>query len=114
EQLAAQREDRLEPPVAALFRGTARGIALDDVDLAPGRVPLLAVRELARQGHPIERALADHEVARLARRVARPRGHEALLDDPAPVGGVLLEMLGDRLGDRALDLARHLGVAELG
>ena len=114
QELAAQRQDRLEPPVAALLGGAAGRVALDDVQLALGGVALLAVGELARQGHPVERALADDEVARLAGRLAGPRGREALLDDPPAVGRVLLEVLGDRVGERALDLARDLGVAELG
>ena len=114
QDLAAQRQDRLEPPVAALLGGAAGRVALDDVQLALGRVALLAVGELARQRHPVERALADDEVARLAGGLAGARGREALLDDPAAVGRVLLEVLGDRLGERALDLARDLGVAELG
>ena len=63
---------------------------------------------------PVERALADDEVARLAGRLAGPRGGEALLDDPPAVGRVLVEVLAEALGDRGLDLALDLGVAELG
>ena len=36
------------------------------------------------------------------------------LDDPSPVGGVLLEVLDDALGDRLLDDALDVGVAQLG
>ena len=114
QELAAERQDRLEPPIATLLGRAAGRVALDDVQLAAGRIALLAVGELARQGQPVERALAEDEVARLARGVARPGGREALLDDPPAVAGVLVEVLAERLGDRRLDLALDLGVAELG
>ena len=51
EELAAQRQDRLEAPVAALLGRAAGRVALDEVELAAGRVALLAVGELARQRH---------------------------------------------------------------
>ena len=95
-----------------LRRATGR-VALDDVDLAPGRVSLLAVGELARERHALERALAEHEVAGLAGRLARAGGREALLDDPPAVAGVLVEVLADGIPERGLDLALDLGVAEL-
>ena len=113
EELAAQRQDRLEPAVAALLGGTTGRVALDEVELAPRRVAFLAVGQLARQRHPVERALADDEVARLARGLAGAGGGQALLDDPATVGRVLVEVLAEAVGDRGLDLALDLGVAEL-
>ena len=70
EQLPPQREDRLEATVAALLGRAAGRVALDDVDLALRGVAFLAVGELARERQPVERTLADHEVACLARRVA--------------------------------------------
>ena len=114
QDLAAQRQDRLEPAIAALLGGAARRVALDDEQLAARRVALLAVGELAGQREPVQRALADDEVARLARRLAGPGRGEALLDDPAAVAGVLLEVLHEAVRDRGLDLALDLGVAELG
>ena len=99
QDLAAQRQDRLEAPVAALLGGATGRVALDDVELAPRRVALLAVGELARQRQPVERALAEDEVARLAGGLAGARGREALLDDPPAVAGVLVEVLAERLGD---------------
>ena len=114
QDLAAQRQDRLEAAVAALLRGAARRVALDDEELAACRIPLLAVRELPGQRQTIERALPDDEVAGLASRLARASGREALLDDPTAVAGILLEVLGEAVGDRGLDLALDLGVAELG
>src|SRR5205814_2952434 len=113
-QLAAQRQDRLEPAVAALLRRAAGRIALDDVELALGGVALLAVGELARQRHPLEGTLADHEVPGLARRFSCAGRGQALLDDPASVGWALVQVLGDAFRDRSLHLALDLGVAELG
>ena len=114
EDLAAEREDRLEPAVAALLGRAAGRVALDDVQLAPGRVALLAVGQLARQRQAVEGALADDQVARLARGLAGAGRRQALLDDPAAVGRVLVEVLAEAVGDRGLDLALDLGVAELG
>ena len=114
QQLAPQRQDRLEASVAALLGRAAGRVALDEVELAAGRVALLAVGELAGQRHPVERALADDEVARLAGRLARAGRRQALLDDPPAVGRVLVEVLAEAVGDRGLDLALDLGVAELG
>ena len=59
QDLAAQRQDRLEAAVAALLGRAAGRVALDDVELAPRRVALLAVGELAGQRQAVERALAD-------------------------------------------------------
>ena len=84
------------------------------IELAPRRVALLAVGQLARQRHAFERALADDEVARLAGGLAGAGGRQALLDDPPAVGGVLVQVLRRGLGDGRLDLALDLGVAELG
>src|SRR6476661_1419439 len=114
EQLAAQRQHRLEPPIPPLLGRTARRVPFDDVQLAPSRVTLLAVGELSRQREAIERSLADHEIASLAGRLAGSRGREALLDDAATVGGVLVEVLAEAVRDGGLDLALHLSVPELG
>ena len=114
QELAAQRQDRLEPAIAALLGRAAGRVALDQVDLASGGVAFLAVGELARQRHPVEGALADDEVAGLARRLARTGGGQALLDDPPTVAGVLVEVLAEAVGDRRLDRALDLGIPELG
>src|SRR5690606_39551693 len=62
-------QDGLEAPVAALLGGAACRVALDDVDLALRRVAFLAVGQLAGQRAAVERALAAHQVACLARRL---------------------------------------------
>ena len=53
-------------------------ITLDDEQLGLRRIALPTVGELARQRRRIERALALHHVARLARRLARARRQHAL------------------------------------
>ena len=114
EDLALDREDRLEAPVAPLLGRAAGRLALDDVDLAQRRVALLAVGELAGQAAAVERALAAHEVARLARRLARAGGVDGLADDPLGDRRVLLEVGAELVVEDRLDDALDLGVAELG
>ena len=114
EQLPAEREDRLVAPIAALLGRATGRVALDEIELAPGRIALLAVGQLARQRHAVEGALADDEVARLAGGLAGAGGGQAFLDDPPAIGRVLVEVLAEAVGDGGLDLALDLGVAELG
>src|SRR5438270_4102362 len=90
EDLALQRQDRLKGAVAALLRGAAGAVALDDEELALGRIALLAIGELARQVGDVERTLAPRQVARLARRLARGGRLDDLADDLLRVGGMLL------------------------
>ena len=92
QNLALERQDRLEAPIAALLGGPACRLALDDVELAQRRIALLAVGELARQRAAVERAFAADQIARLARRFARPRGIDRLADDPPCDRRVLLEV----------------------
>src|SRR5690606_13206935 len=73
EDLAAQREDRLVLAVPPLLGRAAGRIALDDVDLAEGRVLALTVRELAGQRARVEHALALDHLPRLARCVSGAR-----------------------------------------
>ena len=87
QHLAEQGQDGLEPAVAPLLGRATGRVALDDVQLAPLRVPLLAVGQLARQGRALEGTLADDEVASLAGRLAGTGRGERLLDDAAGVPG---------------------------
>ena len=80
EDLALDRQDRLEAAIASLLGGAAGRLAFDDVDLAQGRVAFLAIGQLAGQAAAVERALAPDEVARLARRFARARRVDRLAD----------------------------------
>ena len=81
DDLALDREDRLETPVAALLGRAAGGVALDDVELGERRIALGAVGELAGQAAAGERAFADG-LAGFARGFAGAGGHEAFVDDP--------------------------------
>src|SRR5437764_11389257 len=93
EDLALQRQDRLETAVAALLCRAAGAVALDNEELALGGIALLTIGELPRQVRDVERALAPRQVARLARRLARRSGFDDLGDNLSRVGGMLLEPL---------------------
>src|SRR5205085_9572238 len=69
EHLAEHRQDGLEAAIAPGLGRAAGRIPFDDINLAPLRVTLLAVGQLAGQGHPLERPLADDEIALLAGRL---------------------------------------------
>ena len=115
DDLAAQRQDRLGVAVAALLGRAAGGVALDDEDLGQRGVAHRAVGELAGQRRVLQRRLAPGEVARLARRLARPRGRRPPCVTISPrLGRVLLEELGQALVDGRLDEALDRRVAELG
>ena len=113
EDLAAQRQDRLELAVAALLGRAAGRVALDDVDLAERRVLLLAVGELAGQAHAVEHALAARHLARLARRLARARRVDDLAADDLGVGRVLEQVVVERLAHHVLDRAAHFARDQL-
>src|SRR5438876_21032 len=113
DHLAAQRQDRLERAVARIDGGAAGRVALDEVELRGRRVIDRAVRELARQRHAVERALAAGQLARLARGLARVASRERLVDDLLRLGRVLLEELRELDVDRLLDETAHPGIAEL-
>ena len=113
QDLALDRQDRLEPPIASLLRRAAGRFAFDDVDLALRRIALLAVGQLAGQAAAVERAFAADEIARLARRLARAGRIDGLADDPLGDGRVLFEELSELVVDDRLDDALDLGVAQL-
>src|SRR5262249_37505771 len=113
EDLAAQRQDRLmaEP---ALLGGAAGGVAFDQEQLGlVARRPLLAVRELGGQAAALERRLAPHQVARLARRLARAQRVHRLAEDRARDRRRLLEARAQALADDGLDDRLRFAVAEL-
>src|SRR5690606_16789796 len=111
EDLSSQRQDRLISAVAPLLGGTAGGVTLDQVELAHRRIVDRTVGELARQDAALERALLTRQVTRPARRFARTRGLERLLDDRPCRLGVLVEEHGEVLVDGRLYRPAHLGVA---
>ncbi|MDQ0588446.1 hypothetical protein QFZ47_002555 [Variovorax paradoxus] len=126
QDLAAQRQDGLELPVAALLGGTAGGVALHQVDLAQRGVLFLAVGQLAGQAHAVEHALAARHFARLAGGFAGTGGFDDLAADDLGVVRALLQVIGQEAADdvfhrRAhfaghqlvLGLARELGLGHL-
>src|SRR5207302_2902038 len=113
QDLALQRQDGLEAAVAALLGRAAGRVAFDDVQLAVAGVLLSAVGQLAGQGQAFQGALANHQVARLAGRLAGAGRGQTLLDDPPRVGRVLLQELVETGVDHRLDGRAHLSVVEL-
>ncbi len=113
EDLAAQRQHRLELAVAALLGRAAGRVALDDEHLGVGRVAVLAFGELARQRVDVERTLAPRQLARLARGLAGGRRLHHLGDDDLGFLGVLLEPGGQLIAHDALHHRLHLGGDEL-
>src|SRR5256885_2401051 len=114
EDLATQRQDRLEPTVAGALRRTTRGITLDHVDFAQARVPLRAVGQLAGQRRRFEQRLALHQLPGTLCRVTGARGDQAFLDDSPRIRRALFEVLRERIGEHRLDLTADLRVAQLG
>jgi hypothetical protein len=93
-----ERQDRLEPPIAPLLGGAAGAVPLDDVELGFARIARLAVGELAGERRVVELPLA-HDLARLARGLARLGGDDGLLDDLPRGLRVLLEELPELVVD---------------
>ncbi len=108
EDLALQRQDRLEAAVAALLGRAAGGVALDQEDLGLRRVLLLAIGQLARQAGDIQHALAPVQLLGLARGFTGAGGVHHLGADHLGFARALqqefLELLHDQLLDRHLDL----------
>jgi hypothetical protein len=101
--LAAQRQHRLGVAVAALLRRAAGRVALDDEQLRLMGILDRAVRELAGESRVLERRFPPGQIARLARGIPGPGGVDRLDQDPAGIGGVLLEEVAERAVDDLLD-----------
>src|SRR3546814_7049753 len=71
QDLALQRQDRLNLAVAALFGRPACRVTLDKEKFAFGGVAFLTIGELAGQARDVHRALAPRQFARLFRGFAR-------------------------------------------
>ena len=77
DQFAANRQNRLELPVAALLGRAAGGITFDNVKLRVRRIAVGTIRQFARQSAAGQRRFADG-FARFARRFAGARGVQDL------------------------------------
>ena len=108
QDLAAQRQDRLELAIAALLGRAPGGVTLDDVDFAKGRIFFLTVSQLARQAHAVQHALAPGHLPGLARRFAGSRCIDDLAADDLGVDRVLQQIVGKRLADHVFDRASYL------
>src|SRR5262249_33729269 len=113
DDLAAQRQNRLELAPASLLRRPARGITLDEIELAQRRIRELAVGELAGEIADVERRLSAGEIARLARRLTGARRGHRLFEDDVRRSRMLLEVAREPLVDERLDRRLDFGVAEL-
>ena len=113
EDLALQRQDRLVFAVSPLLGGAAGRVTLDDEEFAFRRVPLLAIRQLARQCRDIEHAFAPCQFAGLAGRLAGGGGVHHLLDDAFGFARVGFEPVADDVGHHRLHHRLHLGGDQL-
>src|SRR5690606_5149612 len=105
EDLAAQRQDRLEVLVARLPRRAPGRVALDQEQLGSREILGDAVGELAGQGWALGDLLAGDLLFRLQ---ARRRALDCQLRDPAAQFDVLVEPQRKRVVGRALDEAGRL------
>jgi len=118
EYLAFKRKNRLKLSITPLLRRPPCGVALNEIQLAQGGIPLLAICQLARQTGNIEGAFAPRHFARLARSFSRSGCVNHLSDDLLGVVGVLkqevVEKLVHCLLNRSLDLTGNQLVFGLG
>src|SRR5208283_1621855 len=98
--LALERQDGLILAIAAHLRRAAGGLPLNDEQFAARRVALLAIGQFPRQSARIHGGLAPREFARLAGRLARSRGINALADDAARDRRMLVEPLAELFVDQ--------------
>ncbi|MPM16070.1 hypothetical protein SDC9_62444 [bioreactor metagenome] len=113
QNLAAQRQDRLELAVAALLGGAAGGVTLDDVDFAERRVFFLAVGQFAGQAHAVEHAFAARHFAGLTGGFAGAGGFHDLAAQHLGVVGLFFEVVGQGLGDDVFHGRAHFRADEL-
>jgi hypothetical protein len=91
EDLALQRQNGLETTIASLLGGTAGGLTLDQIDLAPIGVAFGAISELAGKTSAVERAFASREIAGLSRGFARACSFNGFVDNAASDSRILLK-----------------------
>src|SRR5207248_10647836 len=103
QDLAFERQNRLEPAVAPLLGRAAGRFALDDVEFALRRIALLAVGELPGQRAAVEGALAAHQVARFPRGFPRARRVDYLGETSTRARPVLFAARAKPVADHRLD-----------
>ncbi len=110
QDFSLKREDGLEAAVAALFGGSAGGLAFDEEEFAAIGIALGAVGEFAGKASTIERAFAAGEVASLAGGLTGTRCVDRFVDDFAGDGCVLLEKRAQLFVDYGLHDSGDIGV----
>ena len=106
EDLAADRQERLELGVAGVLGGSQGGVTLDDEQLGGGDIVAAAVGELGRQGGGLQGGLAAGDLLVQARRDAGTHLADDLLLQGARLGLEVPFGGGQQGGELALD---HLG-----
>jgi hypothetical protein len=114
QNLAFDRQNRLEPAVATLLGRPAGRFAFHDVNLALRRIALLAIGKFAGKAAAVERSLATDQIACFTRRLARARSVYGLPDDAFGDRRILFEKLSELVVDDCLNDALDLCVSELG
>src|SRR3546814_19675450 len=110
QDLALQRQDRLNLAVAALFGRPACRVTLDKEKFAFGGVAFLTIGELAGQARDVHRALAPRQFARLFRCFARRGGVDALLDHRLGIRGIFLAPFGHPVDRKSVVWGKRLSV----
>ena len=113
EHLAPHGKYRLEAAVAPLYGRAGGAVALDDVYLAQGRVPLVAVLKLIGHLPALKTCLAPDGLLCLSRGLAGAVCHHCLFKDDLRRGGVLLKIHRELVVDDAVDKRSYICVAEL-
>ena len=94
-----------------IFGGAAGRFALDDKEFAAGGIAFLTVREFSGEAAGIHRRLAAREFASLAGGFASTGSINALADDAAGNGGMLVEPFTELFVDELLDVALDVAIA---
>ena len=101
-------------PVPSLFGRTAGRIALHEVDLAPGRVLLLAVGQFSGQGAHFQGALAPGQLPGPPGRLPGPGRIQAFAQKLLGHGRIFLEIGADLVVDDPFDEPLDFAVTQLG
>ena len=110
EDFALERKDGLVFAIAAHFCGAAGRFALDDKEFATGGIAFLTVGEFSGKAAGIHRGLAAREFASLAGGFASAGSIDALADDAAGDGGMLVEPFAELFVDELLDVALDVAI----
>src|SRR6185312_13290852 len=108
QDLALERQNRLETPVPALLGRSSCGFTLYQEQFAAVRIAFRTVSQLAWQSTAIERAFAPREIAGFAGSFSRPSCLNGLVDDLFCYGRILFEDPAQPLIDERLHYAGNV------